>query len=210
MAKFDPNKSRKRRPVGETKELKKTFLIYCEGQTESEYFLYLKKEKRLTNVSIKIIELNENGNTLTLAKEAIQRKSELQKGYDEFWIVLDKDDTKDSDFESAINLCKENSIQVAYSIQAFEVWILFHFQYFEDKCERPLLIEKINSFMKPVKYGKSKEELHSTFKIIFPNLDVARKNAKTCAEKFENKKVSISERESSSTVYILVESLLEN
>jgi hypothetical protein len=209
MSRFDPSRSRKRRPIGETKEPKKTFLIYCEGQTELEYFQYFKNFQRLPNLNIKTIDLRENGNALTLAKEAIQRKKMQEKEYDEYWIVLDKDDTKNSDFSLAIELCQQNEIQTAYSIQAFEVWILLHFQFFDDKCERTFLKEKINEHLKPLKYSKSKEELQIIFKEIFPKIKDAVKNAKLGFQKFEEDNIPIPERESCSSVFLIIERILQ-
>jgi hypothetical protein len=208
MSDFNSDKPRKRRPSGETKELKKSFVIYCEGQSEVEYFNYLKKEKRLTNLNIKIIELKENGNALTLVKEAIQKKN-IESSVDEFWIAIDKDDTKENEFEDAIKLSQDNKINPAYSIQCFEVWILYHFQELNDKCERKQLKEKINSHLKNCNYGKTKEEIQKVIKEILPKLEIAIKHAKLSFDKFEKHNISISNRESSSTIFQLIEKLLK-
>ncbi len=206
MSKLDPSQTRKRRPFGETKNPKKTFCIYCEGQTEKIYFETLKTHKRLSNISIKIIELNKNGNALTLTKEAISQKQKDKK-YDQYWIVLDKDDTKEEDFEKAIQECESRNINVAYSIRSFEVWILFHYKYFEQNLSQVELENEISHFCKN-KYSKSSKDLESLCKELISKLDVAKQNAKKSFEKFENEQILVSKRESCSRVYVLVEKLL--
>lgn len=57
--------------------------------------------------------------------------------------------------------------------------------------------------------GESKDELKKVFKEIFPFLDTAIKNAKKGFENFENKDIPISERESSTTVFKLIEKILD-
>ena len=210
MSKFDSSKPRNRRPVGETKEVKKTFLIYCEGQTESLYFQYLQTSNHLSNITIIPIELSEQGNALTLAEDAVDRKNNSNKDYDEYWIVFDKDDTKESDFQKAIDLCLSNSIETAYSIQAFELWILFHFCYMDEKMDRRLYEEKLNTFLKTTRYGKTKEELKKDFEEIKDKWQTALKNSRNCFDKFEKDNIPIPKRESCSTVFKLVEKLLGN
>lgn len=58
---------------------------------------------------------------------AIKQKKIIKKHVDEYWVVLDKDDTSKSDFLKAIKLAAENGLNVAYSCEAFEIWWLFHF-----------------------------------------------------------------------------------
>jgi hypothetical protein len=43
------------------------------------------------------------------------------------WCVFDKDDFSDFDFNNATIIAKANNFRVAYSNQAFEYWILLHF-----------------------------------------------------------------------------------
>lgn len=208
MSKFDPNKPRRGRPAGETKEVKKSFLIFCEGQTEAEYFRHFQIKNRIPTITIIPIELSEQGNALTLVNEAVRRKNEGQN-YDEYWILFDKDETRDEDFIKAINICQENEIQAAYSIQAFELWILLHYAFIEDKMNRKLYEEKINQYLKTCKYGKSKEELKKVYDEIFPNLAIAIKNAKKGFDNFESSIKPIPQRESSTLVFKLVEKLLK-
>lgn len=68
--------------------LRQTFMIFTEGQTEEGYF---KKFK----VSCKTIT---GGNALRIVEEAITQKKNVKKYVDQYWVVFDKDDTLKSDF----------------------------------------------------------------------------------------------------------------
>jgi hypothetical protein len=97
-----------------------TILIVCEGKnTEPSYF----KQFRLSSATIKPI--GEGYNTISLVNRAIKLSQE--KAYNQVWCVFDKDDFPVIDFNNAIVLAQENNFGVAYSNQAFEYWILLHF-----------------------------------------------------------------------------------
>ena len=69
-------------------------------------------------------------NTVSLVNKAISiREAERVKKhfYDQCWVVFDKDDYPDNDFNQAILLAQSNDFRVAYSNQAFEYWFLLHF-----------------------------------------------------------------------------------
>ena len=116
-ARYNPRKDHPiRRRVG-FKQVKKTFLIVCEGvNTEPEYF----NAFRLTSATVKAI--GKGLGTMSLVREAISvREQEKQKGkrFNFCWVVFDKDDYQD--FDEAIELAKKNGFEVAYSNQAFEL-----------------------------------------------------------------------------------------
>ncbi|MGB4407376.1 MAG: RloB family protein [Sphaerochaeta sp.] len=97
-----------------------TILIVCEGEnTEPSYFNQLK----LRSATIQAI--GEGYNTLSLVKraEALAKKTR----YDEVWCVFDKDDFAPHDFNKALQIAKTKNIRAVYSNQAFEFWILLHF-----------------------------------------------------------------------------------
>jgi hypothetical protein len=103
-----------------TKTEKPTILIVCEGKnTEPSYF----KQFKLSTATIKPI--GEGYNTLSLVNRAIHHSQ--QREYDQTWCVFDKDDFNNIDFNNAITLAQSNSFGVAYSNQAFEYWIILHF-----------------------------------------------------------------------------------
>ncbi len=99
---------------------KPTILIVCEGKnTEPSYF----NQFRLTSATIKPV--GEGYNTISLVNRAIQIAN--QTSYEQVWCVFDKDDFDSVDFNNAILLADANGFGIAYSNQAFEYWILLHF-----------------------------------------------------------------------------------
>lgn len=207
MSKFDSKHSRKRRPIGETKEVKKTFLIYCEGQTEEEYFLHLKTKKRLSNINIVLVQLSEQGNAITLVEDALKRKKESKDEYDEYWIVFDKDDTPNEKFQEAIDKCINGNIQTAYSIQAFEIWLILHFMKIHTHLDRKDYTQKLNQYLKN-EYGKSKDELRKVFDEISDKTSEAIINAQKGFDFFEKEKTPIPQRESITCIFQLVQKIM--
>lgn len=122
--KKDHQKSNLSRRTG-VRVIKQSFLIVCEGEnTEPDYF----KAFRMTAATIKAV--GQGMNTLSLVNKAISiRETEKAKkhSFDQCWVVFDKDDYPDNDFNQAILLAKSNGFRVAYSNQAFEYWFLLHF-----------------------------------------------------------------------------------
>ena len=116
------------------KLVKQTFLIVCEGEvTEPEYF----NSFRLTSANVKAI--GKGMNTVSLVKEAIAIRDiekRRSRNYDQCWVVFDKDDFSDGDFNTAIQMAQANGFQVAYSNQAFEYWFLLHFNLYQGSIHR--------------------------------------------------------------------------
>lgn len=97
-----------------------TILIVCEGKnTEPSYFNQLKV------ASATIEAIGEGYNTSSLIKRAEDLTA--LKSYDEVWCVFDKDDFPLDDFNNTIVTAEIKKINPVYSNQAFEYWILLHF-----------------------------------------------------------------------------------
>jgi len=124
ISRKDRRKSRRLAPAN--------YLIVCEGkQTEPNYFNGLKRkinEKYGNKVDVLIpnIEIKGTGmNTVSLVKYAEQKVNHSGKIYGQVWVVFDKDDYNDEQFNSAIDNCSYN---VAWSNPNFELWLLSHFK----------------------------------------------------------------------------------
>jgi hypothetical protein len=76
------------------------------------------------------------GNALKIVQNAVAYKDAAEKKVDQYWAVFDKDETSDEQFGQAIELAKANNIQVAWSNQAFECWIILHYRDFNHPCHR--------------------------------------------------------------------------
>lgn len=95
-------------------------LLICEGKnTEPSYFNALK----FKTATIEVV--GEGCNTISLVRRAEQLA--VSKTFDEVWCIFDKDDFPDHDFNQAIVYAHSKGFRVAYSNQAFEYWLLLHF-----------------------------------------------------------------------------------
>ena len=108
------------------------YLIVCEGKkTEPNYFNGLKRKinERYGNkvdVLIPNIDIKGTGmNTISLVKYTQKTVNHANKVYGQVWVVFDKDDYNDEQFDLAIDNCNYN---VAWSNPNFELWLLAHFK----------------------------------------------------------------------------------
>lgn len=184
--------------------VKQTFLIVCEGEvTEPEYF----NAFRLTSANVKAV--GKGMNTISLVNEAIViKEQEKRKGrsYDQYWVVFDKDNFADSNFNAAIQKAQGNGFKVAYSNQAFEYWYLLHFNLYQGAIHRSRYADMLTNLL-GFKYGKSRGDSMKVFNIIYPKTRIAIDNAKKVISQFEGSNPA--KEESSTTVYDLVEQLLK-
>ncbi|MBD2755487.1 RloB family protein [Spirosoma validum] len=117
------------------------FLIVCEGaKTEPNYFRGL--EKNLPPGVVNTIELaieGEGHNTLTVIQDAINAKKRLENQgriIDEVWTVFDRDSFPDQNFNNAIFKGQALGVHCAWTNEAFELWYLLHFQFFQNGMSR--------------------------------------------------------------------------
>lgn len=120
-----------------------TILIVCDGQnTEPSYF----KQFRLATA--RVIAVGEGNNTTSTVQQAIQLSR--QQKYDQVWCVFDRDSFPANNFNNAIARAEAHGLQVAYSNQAFEYWLLLHF---ENHDGRPLprtdYMDRLNTYLEP-------------------------------------------------------------
>ncbi|WP_293338169.1 RloB family protein [Microcoleus sp. CAWBG58] len=137
-----PKKSSSRRTIDYSNRKVKNrnwFLIVCEGEkTEPNYFRSFPVDTKVIKLDIK----GEGKNTKSLVEKAIELKNDSE--YDEsdrFWCVFDRDiNGKNSNdaqnFNAAMTLAKNNGIKVAYSNDAFELWYLLHFHFYNNGISR--------------------------------------------------------------------------
>lgn len=127
------NQKLKRKSKGKGKP-PKLFLIVCEGEkTEPNYF----RSFKLTSANVTVEGCGRN--TVSLIKKAIDIRSKAEKDdeiYDQVWCVFDRDSFPLHNFNEAISLAGRNDINVAYSNEAFELWYLLHFHYYDSGITR--------------------------------------------------------------------------
>lgn len=190
------------RKTGEKGLPKERILILCEGEkTEPNYF----KSFRVTSAKVEVFGMG--ANTVSLVREAIRKKREAVKEaepFDEIWCVFDRDSFPKKNFEGAFLLASRNDIKIAYSNEAFELWYLLHFHYFNTGISRTLYQEKLTKCL-----GKTyKKNSTTTYEDLLQMQANAIKNAKKLISQYEQ--VNPEKDNPSTTVFLLVEKLNKN
>lgn len=136
----------------DTREIRERFLIVCEGEkTEPNYFLNFR-------VPRKVIEVRGYGyNTVSLVEKAIELSQ--QEEYDQVWCVFDRDSFPVQNFNEAVSLAKRNRIQIAYSNEAFELWYLLHFNYYDTAMSRSDYCTKLSALLGR-EYKKNQDDMY--------------------------------------------------
>lgn len=119
-----------------TRQLKRTFVVFCEGvRTEPEYLHAIKREPLIyekTAVDLRIMEGLGGAVPRTLVSRAIQeraRADEESAEIDEFWCVFDVEQpVNHPGLLAAIRDAGQGGINVAVTNPCFELWLILHFQ----------------------------------------------------------------------------------
>lgn len=126
---------------------RKFYMIVCEGQkTEPNYFEAMRNDAlQKGGVEVKIIGVGYNTESLVHEAVGLRAKfeAECEKKVDKLWVVFDKDSFTKEVFTKAIQLCENESnknekreTRAAWSNEAFELWYLLHFEYYETALSR--------------------------------------------------------------------------
>lgn len=198
----DPRKERSLRRKISVRVVKQSFLIICEGKnTEPDYF----NAFRLTSANIKAV--GQGLGTSGLVRRAMRiKEDERRKGniYDQCWVVFDKDDFPNNDFNSAIILAENNGFKVAYSNQAFELWFLLHFTLVQGPMHRSLYVSKLNEHL-GFAYDKGRGTGAVMYRTLLSRQADAIRNAAFVLKRMHG--ISPASAESSTKVHLLVEEL---
>lgn len=202
-----PKKSSFRRTIDYSNRKVKNrrwFLIVCEGEkTEPNYFRSFPVDTKVIKLDIK----GEGKNTKSLLEKAIELKNGSE--YDEsdrFCCVFDRDiNGKNSNdaqnFNAAMNLAKNNGIKVAYSNDAFELWYLLHFHFYNTGISRKDYQNMLTRLLG--------HEYHKNSETIYEELENRQQNAIKHAKQLlmEYDRPNPESDNPSTTVHLLVEEL---
>jgi len=109
-------------------------LIVCEDKnTEPYYFRQIKKLFPENTVYLREIGTGKKPKGI-VEQSIVEREAlsiEARKSIDEVWVVFDKDDEGDNattlaSFNSAWTLAEQENINIAFSNEVFELWLLLH------------------------------------------------------------------------------------
>ncbi len=204
----------------EFKSKRKFYLIVCEGEkTEPNYFESLKKSLPKGVLELTNIDIDGTGmNTLSIIEEAKKLRSKYEQKYlrkiDNVWAVFDKDSFPANNFNNAINR-GENSrpkINCAWTNEAFELWYLLHFNYYNTGVPRvqyqELLEREINKAAKTstYKYQKNSEKMFTILNEL-GSQEVAIANAKKLEALYLDR--SFSDHNPCTKVHVLISELIE-
>lgn len=228
-----PNFDRDKGEVVIIKQEKKSFLIISEGKnTERTYF----EQFKLSNAEV--IPVGTGYNTDSLVELAIRirknknnkRKAEGKEPFDFVWCVFDADPKPDNlqqlpNFLRGIQLAEKNNMKVAYSNQAFEYWLILHFEDHQGgpMPRKPDYHNKINGYINPLGCYYDGEDSKEISKVFFERMleiidrtregnpitrqDIAIKRAKRILKFHTDNGTSPERAESSTTVFELVEEM---
>lgn len=156
-------------------KLPKKVLIVCEGEnTEPSYFKQLASFYKLTFIDTKNI--IGTGYTQKRVVEEAEKLEEAERlssrdNFDEVWCVFDHDPkpdnpTQSQNFNAAIVMAESKGFKVAYSNEAFEFWIILHFEDHQGAAmDRRLYYDKINSYLKEHNLEYNEESKFITLEI---------------------------------------------
>lgn len=181
------------RPV-DTRDPYERFLIVCEGKkTEPNYFKSFPVPKRVIDVR------GFGFNPTTLVERALELR--IQEDCDQVWCVFDRDDVPVEDFNRALELAKQRGLCVAYSNEAFELWYLLHFHYYNTGMNRDAYKAMLSRLLGH-EYKKNSETIYEE---IMPRQKDALRNAAKLLEQYSPLKPAYDNP--STTVHLLVEQL---
>ena len=189
------------------------YLIICEGkQTEPNYFNGLKQDinrkyGKKVEVLIPNIDIKGTGrNTTDLVKYTQKFVNYASKVYGQVWVVFDKDDYSDEQFNQAIKNCDYN---VAWSNPNFELWLLSHLKRVSKVMSKDEILDELDKEFHRNGLGTYKKNDGKIFEKVTKDrkLDIAIKNCEYM-EKL-NKNGQASDRNPMTRVYKIVDGLKE-
>ena len=204
----------------ESKPKKKYFLLICEGEkTEPHYFESIKNA--LPKGVLELYEFDIDGtgyNTESLVKKGIILRKSLEtslvRKIDKLWIIFDRDSFTPKAFNNAIQICLNNypGVEAAWTNEAFELWYLLHFHFYNTAISRTQYQDLIEANfrkrgIKNYKYKKNSSEMFSLLET-YGNRADAIKNA-TTLEKQYNQGKDFSKHNPCTTVHKLVAELFD-
>lgn len=197
--------------------LRKYFLIVCEGEkTEPYYFEGFKNDLPKGVLESVTIDITGTGkNTLSLIEEVMTQRDVREQAtgrrYDQVWAVFDRDNFPAQNFNNAIFKARQlrPEIYCAWSNEAFELWYLLHFDFFQNAMSRMEYQVKLEAAIKQrmgqvYKYNKRDPGLYRILKR-YGSVEQAIVRAKRLHDQYHSE--NFAEHNPCSLVYLLVAEL---
>ncbi|MDD5091790.1 MAG: RloB family protein [Candidatus Wallbacteria bacterium] len=201
-AEYSRNENRRGKPRG-------YILIVCEGEkTEPNYFNAFQshEEKRSAKWILEVEGPGYNSDSLVREAKRLFKDKGLDKKSDVCWVVFDRDNVPKENFNRAFALAARSDIRTAFSNEAFELWYLLHFNYYDTGMSRSQYSDKLCELLEE-KYFKNSDKMYEK---LLPRQGAAIKNAKKLmASRWEKdgRKSNAESDNPSTSVHLLVEEL---
>jgi hypothetical protein len=203
------------------------YLIVCEGEkTEPNYFQGIKrrinnsysdriKVKERLDIDIKGIGKN-TGNLVsfveTLLDEVGRMESQGVVPYGHVWIIFDKDDFPDDQFNNAIDRAEARGYHAGWSNESMELWFLLHFEFLNSGIRRNQYVEKLNEYFKRnnINKGKYEKNMSGIFDVLVQHGDVNKaieRSRDLYSRHMQQGTKSKAKMKPANTVYQLIEEL---
>lgn len=167
-------------------------IVCCGEKTETQYFsrvceIIKTKYPAQTGINFDIFvdAVDPLGMTDSIEKKYLT-SIKAKHPYQHIWVVFDKDDFKNDNFDNAIGrlraLCekyKENDVtfHALWSNECIELWFLLHFEYLTANISREQYFSKLTEYLKQ-NYKKNDKGLYARIMKAGGHLDFAMKNAR--------------------------------
>jgi hypothetical protein len=184
----------------ETRKPYTRILIVCEGErTEPNYFVAFPIRSGDV-VTVRGVGMN----TDTLVKKTIELR-DADGDYDEVWAVFDRDSFPLARYKRAFALAMRESIRVAYTNEAFELWYLMHFEYCDAARSRVHYEKPLSGYLgRP--YKKKATDIYD---LLLEHQPTAIRNAERLVRHHRDLGAILEQSNPSTSVHRLVQRLIE-
>lgn len=107
--------------------LKPEIGIYCEGESEKQYFTMLNQKYRASNIKTKRVKIDSIGESGIRLIEAARKKADYLH-QEQVYAVFDRDEKTNDELLRCKKLAKKLKVKILFSSICFEIWILLHFE----------------------------------------------------------------------------------
>lgn len=197
----------------------KTVLIVCEDSKSSpDYFAKLRMFLRLQPVRVEVCGKQCGSDPKSVVDYAVERKkkaieSPVEDGFDEVFCVIDIDIHPKKRLCDAIQMARDNQINLIISNPCFEYWYILHFEktgktYTNHHEPQKDFQEILRGIYKNKRYKYDKSGC-VFFELLYPNTDIAIKNSKEILRSQHNGETDLSKCNPSTDVHQVVKRMQE-
>lgn len=157
------HEKRQARNTAKKRQEQKAVIISLEDTKSSRYYFEkLLIDKKLTGRVVIAKNIGQDPKNVLNAVVMHKRQSP-NITYEKSWAIFDRDDWSTEQINTTIQRAKELDICIAISNEAYELWLLLHFEPLTRATTRKELIHKLNDYFKTYfgqEYNKSTQDVY--------------------------------------------------